>query len=208
MIGVMKKPGFSVLLLVLTLFARNAGATLAPMLESSFHEGYVFYDEAGLRGRIDFAVYDTEHAEYGDEYLDVGIEAPGEGRYIYAYQIFNDYFVSEEAVAYFALLGIDESTVDGIGSQEDPESGVEPGDTFLDGVESRAVWEFNGSDMYVWAGEHSWFLVFGSDDGPVAGDYEIRGPDSVMVPAPEPSTVALLGLGSVIFFVKRRKPVR
>jgi hypothetical protein len=208
MIGVMKKPGILVLLLVSILLTRNAGATLMPMLESSFHEGYVFYDEGGLRGRIDFAVYDTEHGEYGDEYLDIGIEAPGEGRYIYAYQIFNDFIVSEEAVAYFALLGIDESTIDGIGSQEDPESGVQPGDTYVDGDESKAVWEFNGSDMYVWAGEHSWFLLFSSDHGPVEGDYEIRGPDSVMVPAPEPSTVALLGFGSVIFFIKRKRPAR
>ncbi|MHC4060647.1 MAG: PEP-CTERM sorting domain-containing protein [Planctomycetota bacterium] len=208
MIGVMKKPGILVLLLVSILLTRNAGATLMPMLESSFHEGYVFYDEGGLRGRIDFAVYDTEHAEYGDEYLDIGIEAPGEGRYIYAYQIFNDFIVSEEAVAYFALLGIDESTIDGIGSQEDPESGVQPGDTYVDGDESKAVWEFNGSDMYVWAGEHSWFLLFSSEHAPVEGDYEIRGPDSVMVPAPEPSTVALLGFGSVIFFIKRKRPAR
>jgi len=95
------------------------------------YDGFVFYYQGNLRGRIDFAVYDTEHAEYGDEYLDAGITPPGEGQqYIYAYQIFNDYLNSEESVAYFAVLGIDEATIDldSISSQEDPQMGIAPGD--------------------------------------------------------------------------------
>ncbi|MHC4345374.1 MAG: hypothetical protein ACYSUP_11890 [Planctomycetota bacterium] len=49
------------------LFARDAAATLAPMLHSSYYEGSVTYDEGSLYGRIDFAVYDTTHPLYGSE---------------------------------------------------------------------------------------------------------------------------------------------
>ena len=207
MIRVVKKLSFSVLLVVSVLFTQNASATLAPMLESSYYDGYVFYYEDGLAGRIDFAVYDTEHPEYGDEYLDNGIEMPGDGQYIYAYQIFNDYPISEEAVAYFALLDIngDSIDIDSIGSQEDPEAGIEPGEEYFDGGESKVVWEFNGSDGYIIVGEHSWFLVFSSDQDWVKGDYEIRGPAEVPVPMPEPATIALLGLGSITILMKRRR---
>jgi hypothetical protein len=209
---VMKRLVFLVLLLVVTLSAHDAAATLAPMLESSYHDGFVFYGfepgyEGYLKGRIDFAVYDTEHPEYGDEYLDAGITPPGEGRYIYAYQIFNDYDVSEESVAYFALLGVVEATVDGIGSQEDPETGIAPSKEYLAGAESRAVWEFNGGAGYIIAGEHSWFLVLGSEQDWVKGDYEIRGPQEIPVPLPEPATIALLGLGGAVIVVRRRRSV-
>jgi hypothetical protein len=207
MIRAVKKLSFSVLLVVSVLFTQNASATLAPMLESSYHDGYVFYYEDGLAGRIDFAVYDTEHPEYGDEYLDNGIEMPGDGQYIYAYQIFNDYPISEEAVAYFALLDIngDSIDIDSISSQEDPEEGIEPGEEYFDGGQSKVVWEFNGSDGYIIVGEHSWFLVFSSDQDWVKGDYEIRGPAEMPVPMPEPATIALLGLGSITILMKRRR---
>jgi hypothetical protein len=167
----------------------------------------VFYYEGSLRGRIDFAVYDTEHPEYGNEYLDNGLEMPGDGQYIYAYQIFNDYPVSEEAVAYFALLDIngDSIDIDSISSQEDPEVGIAPGEEYFDGGESKVVWEFNGSDGYIIVGEHSWFLVFSSNHDWVKGDYEIRGPAEVPVPMPEPATIALLGLGSIPILMRRRR---
>jgi hypothetical protein len=210
---VMKKLGCLALLFVATLFAQNASATLEPMLESSYHDGFVFYYEDNLRGRIDFAVYDTdpepesEYFEHKDEYLDNGLEKPGEGRYIYAYQIFNDYPISEEAVAYFALLDIngDSIDIDSIGSQEDPEAGIEPGEEYFSGEESRVVWEFNGGDGYIIAGEHSWFLVFSSEQDWTEGDYEIRGPAEVPIPVPEPATIALLGLGSIAVLMRRRR---
>jgi len=211
--NVISKTKFLGVFFVAMLFVHSASATLAPMLTSSYHDGFVFYGfevgyEGYLKGRIDFAVYDTEHPEYGDEYLDAGLTVPGEGRYIYAYQIFNDYaFYSEEAVAYFAVLGIDETTINGLGSQEDPEAGIEPGEQYVDGAESRAVWEFNGDDGYIIAGEHSWFLVFSSDQDWVKGDYEIRGPDQVPVPVPEPAVIVLLGLGSVSIFRRRRRSI-
>ncbi|MHC4623182.1 MAG: PEP-CTERM sorting domain-containing protein [Planctomycetota bacterium] len=207
---VTNKIRFLAFLVVATVFAQNASGTLAPMLSSSYYEGFVFYSENGLRGRIDFAVYDTEHAQYGDEYKDNGLEKPGEGQYIYAYQIFNDYQDSEEAVADFALLGINGVAIDipSIGSQEDPEAGVASGSEYFDGDESKIVWEFNGMDGYIASGEHSWFLVFSSSHGPTKGDFEISGGDQVLVPAPEPSTVALLGLGMALAFMRRRRSAK
>jgi len=191
-------------------FGRDAAATLSPMLESSYYEGSVLYDQSGLYGRIDFAVYDTTHPQYGGEYQDNGLEKPGDGQYIYAYQIFNDYAQSEEAVTYFALLGANGAAIDiaSISSEQDPQSGIEPGSGYFDGGQSRVVWEFDGSSGYVVGGEHSWFLVFSSDDGPSQGYYEIGAADGLMVPAPEPATVLLLGLGAAVVLRRRRGPER
>ena len=195
------------LLIAATLFAQDASATLAPMLESSYHDGFVFYYEGDFFGRIDFAVYDTLDDEYGDEYMDVGITKPGDGQYIYAYQIFNDYYSSIESIAYFALLGIngDSIDIDSITSQEDPENGIEPGGAYLNEDDYKIVWEFDGDAGYVIAGEHSWFLIFSSDNDWTAGSYEIKGPDDVPIPVPEPATVALLGIGSMLMLLKRRR---
>jgi hypothetical protein len=125
--------------------------------ESSHYQGFVWYDEEWerglgditlLRGRIDFAVYDT--LAYPNEFIgNDGYTAPGDGRYIYAYQIFNDYdlpwWSSEESVTYFAALGIDMAYIYDIDSQEDPAEGIEPtGQYFSD---EDAVWEFGEIDQ-------------------------------------------------------------
>jgi hypothetical protein len=221
-------------LLVATLLPQEAGASLAPMLpESSHYDGFVYYqddewDDGGfsgtvkLRGRIDFAVYDTE--TYENEFIgEDGFTKPGNGRYIYAYQIFNDYARhSEGAISYFAALGIDMNMVDiaSISSQEDPESGVKPspadpdisetGEYFTDtpATLEDAVWEFGTNERdWINAGldEHSWFLVFSSDKDWVAGSYEIRGPQQGQFPIPEPATLILLGIGGAMLLKRRNK---
>ncbi len=205
-------------LLGATLFAQDAGAALVRVLpESSHYQGFTFYDEewdAGLgsttmlRGRIDFAVYDTL-GENGNEFTAAGYEAPGDGRYIYAYQIINDYNASEEAVAYFAALGIDMAYVYDIGSQEDPFEGIEPIDQYFsdedDDGSGEAVWDFGlFEEDLILDGEHSWFLAFSSDKDWVRGDYEIRGTQTSDFPVPEPAMLALLSIGGAILFGKRR----
>jgi len=211
-----RKFGLLSLLLVAILFAHNASATLY-LPDSSYAggawQGFRYYDEDlgdgdYLRGRIDFAVYDTD--TYPDEFVgNGGFEAPGEGRYIYAYQILNDYPASDEAVGYFSVFAIDGAPLDvdedSIGSQQDPGGGVEPTNEYFTSSNLKAVWEFDNGVIY--KGDHSWFLVFSSNAAPVAGDYEIRAAGEGTPGVPEPGTLTLLGLGATAAFIRRRKSV-
>ncbi len=208
-----KRVFFLSCLLGAILFAQDAGATLLRMLpESSHYQGFTFYDEEWesgfdsitlLRGRIDFAVYDTL-GENGNEFTAAGYEAPGDGQYIYAYQIFNDYTgFSEEAVTYFAVLGINMASVYDIDSQNDLAEGIEPVDQYFS--DTDAVWEFGEIDQdWIIPEEHSWFLAFSSDMDWSRGEYEIRGTQTSDFPVPEPAMLALLSIGGAILFRRRR----
>jgi len=196
MVVIMKRLSFAVVLLVSTLFVGRAGATLY----SSYHDGSAYYNtEEGLTGRIDFAVYDTADSEYGDEYLDNGLEMPGTGQYIYAYQIFSYSYSVDPGVAYFALTDeqgelIEGGLMNGTTAQDDGASGIAP-----DPIPSQTqgVWEWSFTGGYIVANEHSWFLVFSSDYAWEPGSYEIRAAGMpVPTSAPEPATVVLLGLGA------------
>lgn len=189
--------------IAVTLFGLDASATFL-LPDSSYYEGSTYYDfttdDGFLRGRIDFAVYDTLG---GNEFLNAGYEAPGDGQFIYVYQIFNDYPLSDEAVAYFTLLGISETAIDAIGS-EDPGSGVEPSDAYC--ALSEAVWEFD--DGLIYAGEHSWFLILTSNNGWVPGEYEIKMAEDSDLPVPdvpEPATFAMFAAAAGAIILKKRK---
>jgi len=221
------------LLILLALFVQSATVpanAFPSSLPDTDYDGFVYYnkflgpseDEGRgeyLIGRIDFAVYDTEGKN--EFVVEGGYEAPGTGRYVYAYQIFNAPrdvpSLYSNPVAYFAVFGITGDltvdTVDGIGAQEGPDDGVEHSDAYFDGDESRVVWEFTPRFISLEGeAENSWFLVFSSDQPPVPGNYDIRAPEeeasNILVPAPEPATIALLGLGSALIFSRRRKPAR
>lgn len=199
------KISFVGLFVVAVLFTADAPATLL-LPDSSHYQGSTYYDitlvDGFLRGRIDFAVYDTLG---GNEFLNAGYSAPGDGQFIYVYQIFNDYPLSDEAVAYFSILGIQGAPVDGIGAEEDPSTGVEPSDEFF--TASEAVWQFDGGLIY--AGEHSWFLVLTSDTDWVAGQYQITTAedDPFPVPIPEPGMLTLLAIGTAMIIKKRENSV-
>jgi hypothetical protein len=210
---VIRKIGLLSLLVVTTLVVQSASATLLEILpESSHYQGTKYYDEGFLKGRIDFAVYDTDNLLLGGE-IELAEELDLPGQYIYAYQIFNDYLLaSVEDVAYFAIFGIGEYTLDvdvnSIGAQDDGEGGIEPADAHFTPSNSRGVWEFGGSNGYITAGEdHSWFLVFSSAQDWVPGEYEIKGPEEVPVPPeiPEPGVIALLGVGIAVLVRGRRR---
>lgn len=201
---VIRKICFLSLLVVATLSIQNVSAVLT----SSYHDGFVRYDEGGLRGRIDYAVYDTLHPEYGDEYLANGIEIPGTGQYIYAYQIFNDPFVSDE-VAHFAILDIDgdainEALMNATSAQNIGTGGIAPDPTVSI---TQGVWKWTFDGGYISEGEHSWFLVFSSAQDWVRGSYEIKS-HGVPVPIPEPGMLTLLGIGGALAFIRRRKSAR
>jgi hypothetical protein len=207
-----RRIGLLSVLVVATLLAQTASAAIY-LPESSYYQGETFYSNDFLRGRIDYAVYDTDL--YPNEFIgDDGYEAPGEGRYIYAYQIFNNYSVSVDSVAYFSLLGMGGAPIDGIDARDDGSDGIAPSDQYIGSSEALAVWEFKDDefgDALLLAGDHSWLLVLSSANDWVRGDYEIKpaegGPP---VPGgephvPEPATVTLLGIGGVLAFIRRRR---
>ncbi len=204
------------------LFAQDASATLLLMLpDSSYAEhegnwqGYKEYTEDGFYARVDFAVYHTGYLLADDEKTfvdsltsDLGLD----GRYIYAYQIFNSNDPSYKSIEYFGLLDssgnpINGAHVLGIGSFSDVEytspgfgEGVEPTESVIDPLS----WTF-GSSAELWApsggyidnGVHSWFLVFSSDTAPVSGSYEVRSPADVPV-VPEPAMLTLFSIGGAM----------
>lgn len=201
-----RRIGILSVLAVATLLAQTASAALY-LPESSYYQGETFYSNDFLRGRIDYAVYDTEL--YPDEFIgDDGYEAPGSGRYIYAYQIFNDYPYSVDSVASFSLLGIAAAPIDGVDSRDDGSDGIAPS-----AVYPEAVWEFkdelNLGAALLLVGDHSWFLVLSSDSTPTRGDYEIKPAGGIIQPGgpqtPEPATVTLLGIGGALALIRRRR---
>ena len=205
------KIGFLIICTIVVLFVSSANATIEDLLpESSEHQGSTFYNEYDdasekwLRGRIDFAVYDTETS---NEWIDAGFEIPGLGRYVYAYQIFNDYDgYSDLSVASFSLLGINEDVITGTSYEYDQLEGVDP-----TAMPSEGAWEFSLGVLY--ASKHSSFLVLSSDRSWVAGSYEITPTEDtpLVVPGgdtadnPEPATIALLGLGFSFVLRSRNK---
>ena len=225
---VLRKNVSLVLFAAAIIMAGNATAGIVteylPINADYDYEGFVFYNQESenkvdgdyLRGRIEFAVYDTSGP---NGWLDAFFEDFGSGRYIYAYQIFNNYEgISEETVGFFAVRDvngnpIDESLINDTGFGD--AVGMHP----VIPPETKGEWVFNDTDAegYIVAGEISTIIAFRSDYGPTKGSYEIREPETtqydLLVPGdgsdiPEPATLALLGLGSVTIFLRRRKQAK
>jgi len=194
---------------VLVILPKNASATLLALPDSSylggFWQGTSYYDDDDFDLRIDFAVYDTLG---GNEIAGIeGFEVPGDGQYIYAYQIFQHIDEGYDEVAYFAILNLDSSAVDESLMQsttaldDNDDDGIAPYPLIS---ENQGIWVWGGDIGYISTAQHSWFLVFSSDSAPVAGSYEVHAPGDIPVPIPEPITVALLGFGALTLFRKRK----
>ncbi|UCF44046.1 MAG: PEP-CTERM sorting domain-containing protein [Planctomycetota bacterium] len=204
-----RKIGFLSVLAVAILFAQTASAALH-LPDSSYYQGSTYYNtDDGLRGRIDYAVYDTD--AYPNEFVgDDGYEAPGEGQYIYAYQIFHQPGFFNPSLAYFSLLDIGGVPIDDIDTRDDGSDGIAPTDQYI--LDSEAVWDFTdeNKDAILLAGDHSWFLILSSDNDWDRGDYEIKPAEGLPIPpggpqTPEPATVTLLGIGGLLALGRRKR---
>jgi hypothetical protein len=203
---VMRNIAYLAFLLVLAILPKNASATLIALPDSSYldglWQGISYYDDDGFNIRIDFAVYDTLG---GNEIAAIeGFEAPGDGQYIYVYQVFQHIDEGYNEVAYFSILNLDGSAVDGSMIQcttalDDNNDGIEPYPLIC---ENQGIWVWGGDIGYISTAQHSWFLVFSSDSAPIAGSYEVQAPGDF--PIPEPTTIALLGIGGLAFLRKRK----
>ena len=215
---------FSLLFLIVISTQNTIALTYLP--DSSHYSGKQYLGGTGDWVTIEFAVYDNHGAEFIDEY-ELPWADPGE--FVYAYQIMNN-TTTDFTIDYFSIYGLGEGAItssENIGSLDD-----HPMEPDLRGQEvvyeqagfdlSTAHWEFidplnqddpNPSRLYT--GEHSYFLLVTSDQDYQAGTYNFQPPqgDDVPVPEasepaaisnPEPCTLALFGLGSVLL-LKRKK---
>ncbi len=213
---------------------QNASANLP---HSSHYQGRSYFDYGTLSGRVDFAVYDTQSypdqlvgasgrnkdLPWWDD-TDTEENNLDKYRYIYAYQI----FIDDESfydIDYFAIFGMGQNVVVKdpstdelpIGSMDDIDDiitadAVAPDDDpyFASSSEygKMVVWEFTNG--YLTAGDHSWFLVLGSYHDYTYGSYTFDKTvgDGTLLPSPEPGSIALLGLGGVLTFIRTRKKIR
>jgi hypothetical protein len=218
------------LLLSLTIFVQASSAALTTMLpESSYADGnwqgYKLFGmevEEGefLYGRVEFAVYDTLNLDPGGEEKDwvENLGLTGEGQYLYAYQVFNDSFSDRELSSFSVFtqggdpLNVDETSID---SAQADASSVQPEGGELTNSDTEVLWTWEPDPAgygYVYASQYSWYLLFLSESSPVAGSYLVQAseePGEFPTPdAPEPTTMALFGLGSALVAFKRIKPNR
>ncbi|MHC4748063.1 MAG: PEP-CTERM sorting domain-containing protein [Planctomycetota bacterium] len=203
-----------IVMVIASLLVQSAGATTTTILpDSSHYQGRSYFRtltvDGILSGRVEYAVYDSQG---GNEFALTG----GSGRYTYAYQVFNDGDDTVSALEYFAILGMGESAiydmVTDIGSVDDNSNGIDSTAMYF-GVHDantgpdKAIWEFEGSILE--KDKHSFFLVISSNYDYITGTYQVvksTSPDAP-IPNPEPGTIALLGIGSMLVFLRRRRHV-
>ncbi|HBG25470.1 MAG: hypothetical protein A2Y10_01555 [Planctomycetes bacterium GWF2_41_51] len=182
------------------LIAMLQSAALATYLpESSLWQGGRYYSQNNVSAYVEYAVYDTQSGNYPDGFVN-----PGSGRYVYAYQIFNIGSTALAPIATFELMGGNASAANGIGYQDDGQGGLAANN---DG--SSFIWTFTNG-LFV-SSEHSAFLVFSSDSGPIAGSFSLSTQYGDAPPVnqssteiPEPASVSMLCLGICCFLRKKK----
>jgi hypothetical protein len=162
------------------------------------------YDGRQLVGQIEYAVYESE--SYGDNPLTGGA-------YVYAYQIFNS-GDSDVSIDSFSVGILEEAIVSDIGWDT-----VQAGDVAPSFAYFSPDAQTPQSAMYLFLpqfagvigiGESSRILLFSSDRLPEMGFGVIEGGSiaetvDVPTPAPEPTTIFLLGAGGALVTLLRRR---
>ena len=193
-------------LILAVLLASAVNAALDNALKTGTTNYFEAWNGGFLQGTIDWAVYDST-----ETYFDtLGFEAPGSGSvddYVYVYLI-NNNNMSDSVIAYFSILGLDETNVSGQTYEDYPSGGAEPSTQYLDETEG-AVWKWSSDNGYILQDGSSWMLVLRSEYGPEVKEYVFKGPDEgdpLEGPeVPEPTTVALLGVGGAYLLRRKRK---
>ncbi len=198
------------LFVVPVLCVQNACAGLDILPVSSYYQGRAYQGLPGDRVRVDFAVYDTEDEEYGNEFEKAGFAAPGDGRFTYVYQVFSEVEDEEFSIDLFRVIGIEPAAIAGtdqIASEDDQAGGIATDFLYFNPSFTNAVWEFEQGALI--KGEHSWFLTISSNSAPVVGGFSIvSDPDGELpIPVPEPGTMILIGVGSIILMARRKDSV-
>ncbi|MFA5291564.1 MAG: PEP-CTERM sorting domain-containing protein [Phycisphaerae bacterium] len=174
--------------------------------ESSTWQGSRYYNQNDVYAYVEYAVYNTDSNSYHDT-MDGQIDGfanPGNGQYIYAYQVIN-LGTDLNPIATFSLLDGDPTATDYIGYTDDGNGGLVP-----DNYGGSFIWEFTNG-LFI-ANAHSAFLVFTSDSAPVAGSLNISTeygleppivPETAAASIPEPATITLFTVGA--FALLKRK---
>ncbi len=170
-------------------------------------QGTRTFVQGALTGYVDYTVYKQDYIGNTTEENAFVQSTDLTGDYIYAYQIFMD-ASQANSVKYFQLLTSESTALASafadVTSIDDSNDGV---DTF--GADSNGKWYFEGGALV--DGKHSFFLMFSSDEGPVAGRFQLATHDSIPVggdtegQVPEPATVAMLAIGGMSLMRAKRK---
>lgn len=189
-------------LLIFSIVSVSAVAGLVTLPESAAnYSGTGWYQGVALQYRV----YDTNLQADQNK-----IDAPGVGRYIYAYQAFN--VANNSPIAYLSLHGIEENAIketSDVASVE-ADGGVEPINRHFNNDKTVVTYEFTNGSLTV--NKNSWFLTIRSDGKPKTGTFTLAPPSDsdILVPGsgdpvvPEPMTFSLLLLGAGAVLKKRK----
>ena len=216
----MKKILFTLMLLLLLVSATHA----EPLPASSYYDGqhsesFDLGSEGILDLRLEFAVYKDNEAQIMQDWIGISDDdSYVYSDYVYGYQVFSE-TSSTAALTYFALTGVNPSTISDVQNDIGQSESLNSGDIQSGGIESissdfnasvtEAVWQFDEGTLI--QGEQSWYLFLYSDYDWTAGGIEVQqANDDIPIPGdegnsiPEPATLFLLGLGTFSLFKTRK----